>query len=47
VFNIPNEFAEPERMRLERAAGLCPIMESIDPGTEVTTEFRYGVARAA
>jgi len=47
VFNIPHEFAEPERMKLERAAGLCPVMESIDAGTEVTTEFRYGVAQAA
>jgi len=47
VFKIPDEFAEPERMKLERAAGLCPIMESIDSGTKVTTEFRYGVVKAA
>lgn len=47
VFNIPRDFDEPDRKKLERAAGLCPIMESIDAGTNVTTEFRYGVAKAA
>ena len=47
VFNIPIEFEEPERKKLERAAGLCPIVASINAGTEVTTEFRYGIARAA
>ncbi len=47
VFNIPGEFDEPEQRKLERAAGLCPIMESIDAGTKVTTEFRFGVAEAA
>ena len=44
VFSIPGELDEPERKKLERAAGLCPIMESIDAGTTVTTEFRYGEA---
>jgi len=47
VFNIPFDFEKPERTKLERAAGLCPIMESIDASTKVTTEFRYGTAKAA
>ena len=47
IFSIPNEFRQAERMKLERAAGLCPIMASIGDETQVITEFRYGVARAA
>ena len=47
VFNIPCDLEEPDRRKLERAAGLCPIMASIDEHTEVSTEFRYGVAVAA
>ena len=47
IFNIPREFDEADRLKLERAAGLCPIMASIDDGTKVLTEFRYGVAKAA
>lgn len=47
LFNIPREFSEPDRQKLERAAGLCPIMASIDAETRVTAEFRYGLARAA
>lgn len=47
IFNIPNEFGQADRMKLERAADLCPIMASIGGETQVRTEFRYGVARAA
>ena len=47
VFNIPRDFAETDRKKLERAAGICPIMASIDEHTAVTSEFRYGVSKAA
>jgi len=38
---------EAERRKLERAAGLCPIMGSLDPSTDVEALFEYGVAAAA
>lgn len=47
TFRFPQEFDEDERRKLERAAGLCPIMASIDADTEVVTTFEYGVAAAA
>ena len=47
TFRIPQTFAEPDRDKLERAAGLCPIMASIDADTKITTTFEYGVAKAA
>lgn len=47
VFNIPRDLAETDRKKLERAAGLCPIMASIDEHTVVSSEFRYGVSKAA
>ena len=42
-FRFPQAFDEDERMKLERAADLCPIMASIDADTEVLTTFEYGV----
>ncbi len=46
-FNIPAELAEADRAKLQRAAGLCPVMASIDADTEIITEFSYGAAKAA
>ena len=46
-FRFPQKFEEEESRKLERAAGMCPIMGSIDPEIEVTTTFEYGVAAAA
>jgi uncharacterized OsmC-like protein len=47
TFRFPQEFDEDERRKLERAAGLCPIMASIDADTEVLTTFEYGVIASA
>lgn len=47
TFRFPQEFDEAERTKLERAAGLCPIMASIDADTEIQTTFEYGAAAAA
>ena len=41
-FRFPQVFDESERLKLERAAELCPIMASIDTDTEVRTTFEYG-----
>ena len=45
VFDIPNEFRPGDRKKLERAAGLCPLVESIGPDTRVETKFNFGVAQ--
>lgn len=45
-FRFPQVFDEDERLKLERSAGLCPIMGSLDPSTEVETTFEYGVPRS-
>ncbi len=46
-FRFPMDLPENEQHKLQHAAELCPIMGSIDPETEVTTTFEYGVASAA
>lgn len=43
VFDIPRDFMPSERKKLERAAGLCPIMDSLDPETRVHSKFNFGV----
>ena len=45
VFGIPNDFRPRDRKKLERAAGLCPLVESIGPETRVETTFNFGVAQ--
>jgi len=47
TFDIPREFSEPDRMKLERAAELCPVMASIREETEITVTYQYGAAKAA
>lgn len=46
TFRFPQRFEEDERIKLERAASLCPIMASIDADTEVLTTFEYGALAA-
>jgi uncharacterized OsmC-like protein len=46
-FAMPQHFSEEERLKLERAAALCPIRASIDADTKVSTTFHYGVSRAS
>ena len=47
AFRVPQSLPETERSKLERAAALCPIRQSIDAETLVTTTFNYGAAQAA
>ena len=47
AFDIPYNFSEPERMKLERAAELCPVMASICEETKINVTFQYGAAKAA
>ena len=44
IFDIPKNFMPSDRKKLERAAGLCPVLGSLDPETRVHTEFNFGVA---
>jgi uncharacterized OsmC-like protein len=45
-FQFPNDFAKPDRRKLEHAAALCPIMASIDAATTVTATFEFGQSPA-
>jgi len=47
TFDIPGNFSEADRMKLERAAELCPVMASIREETEISITYRYGTAKAA
>lgn len=47
VFRVPQALPKSEQVKLERAASLCPIRQSIDADTLVSTTFEYGRARAA
>lgn len=47
TFRFRQSFDDTERRKQERATGLCPIMGSLDPSTDVETVFEYGVAAAA
>ena len=47
AFHVPQLPPEVEQQKLERAAALCPIRQSIDADTLVSTTFSYGAARAA
>jgi len=46
VFNMPTDLPEEKRNKLQRAAELCPIMDSLDNGTRVDLTFNYGVSRS-
>ena len=47
AFSIPHIFSEPDRMKLERAAELCPVMASICEETEISVTYHYAAAEAA
>lgn len=47
VFKVPREFASKDRLKMERAAELCPIKHSFGEDTVVTATYAYGVAKAA
>ncbi|MDJ0907534.1 MAG: OsmC family protein [Woeseiaceae bacterium] len=44
TFRVPQALPEAEQQKLERAAALCPIRQSIDAETVVDTTFLYGAA---
>ena len=44
TFDIPRVFSEPDREKLERSAGLCPIMDSLDPAISVSITYTYAEA---
>lgn len=47
VFSVPCAFPFTDRLKMERAAELCPIKHSFGKDTVVTASFNYGVAKAA
>lgn len=47
AFNVPRDFGPTDRLKMERAAELCPIKHSFGKDTIVTATFNYGVAKAA
>lgn len=47
AFRVPRDFAFTDRLKMERAAELCPIKHSFGEDTVVTATFSYGVAMAA
>ena len=47
AFYVPQALPESEQSKLEHAAALCPIRQSIDAGTVISTTFHYGAAQAA
>ena len=47
ALDIPRNFSEADRMELERAAELCPVMASIREDTEISITYQYGAAKAA
>jgi len=47
AFRLPRDFPSKDRMKMERAAELCPIKHSFGEDTVVTATYTYGVAKAA
>lgn len=47
TFNIPRNFAFTDRLKMQRAAELCPIKHSFGKDTAVTSTFVYAAAKAA
>lgn len=47
VFDIPHNFSEMDRGKLERAAGICPVMASISAETAISATYKYADAKAA
>lgn len=47
AFHIPGDFSATDRKKMERAAGLCPIKNSLGSETKVTVLYEYAAAEAA
>jgi len=41
LFIMPKPFTPTDRMKLERATGLCPIKPSLHPDIEIRADFSY------
>jgi len=41
LFNMARDYPDKDRIKLERAAGLCPIKSSFHPDTSITIEYKY------
>ena len=40
-FNMAHPYTDEERIKLERAAGLCPIKHSFHPDTPISITYQY------
>ena len=47
TFTVPEEFSFRDRLKMKRAAELCPIKHSFGKDTVVTAMFDYAEAMAA
>jgi uncharacterized OsmC-like protein len=41
LFSMPRNFSAQERVKLERAAGLCPIKNSFLPDVTISVKYKY------
>ncbi len=41
LFSMPRNFSAKERVKLERAAGLCPIKNSLHPDVTISVNYKY------
>jgi len=41
LFNMAQTYSEMDRVKLERAAGLCPIKSSFHSDTTISIEYKY------
>jgi uncharacterized OsmC-like protein len=46
VFNMPHDYAENDREKLEKAAGRCPLKASFGPETSIVAKFNYAIEAA-
>jgi len=47
AFDVPRDFEPTDRLKMERAAGLCPIKHSFGEDTVVTATYNYAAVTAA
>ena len=41
LFSMSQNYPEKDRIKLERAAGMCPIKSSFNPDTLISIEYKY------
>jgi uncharacterized OsmC-like protein len=41
TFNMPRNFSPADRIKLEEAAGMCPIRSSLHPDIMISAHFKY------